>query len=78
MLAFMCSICWAKRVLTVSCCGAKVQNQDQRKGHRRLGSALQDTRGDLSQCLLPVKGGAESEAMNSPFLEHMSEQGIAG
>lgn len=78
MLAFMCSICWAKRVLTVSCCGAKVQNQDQRKGHWRLGSALQDTRGDLSQCLLPVKGGAESEAMNSPFLEHMSEQGIAG
>lgn len=45
--------------------------------------------GDLAQlCKIPgeifhnasflLKGGAESEAMNSPFLEHMSEQGIAG
>lgn len=72
MLAFICSMYWAKSVLTVSCCGAKVQNQHQRKGQGRLGSALQDTRGDLPRRLLPVKGVPEREAMNSPFPEHMS------
>ena len=47
-------ICWAKKVLIVSCCGAEVQNQGQRKA----GWTLKIPGENLHKSLLPMKGGA--------------------